>query len=178
MPCLVILQNSSWQQPARMWQQPSTIFWCGNSVFCDLSIWTPKTTGLCINPCVLLSFEKAMLSCWPDSEAMPQATRWQSMPADETVWHIFAVFHVVFKESDCCQLGLGDWLASQSPNQVDSTHGANKNCQPTTQVHYFDNFLGHGPPEYANPGPYVWFCAPDVKHHAKLDNSWSHIMPD
>ena len=129
MPCLVILQNSSWQQPARMWQQPSNIFWCGNSVFCDLSIWTPKTTVLCINPCDLLSFEKAMLSCWPDSEAMPQAARWQSMPAGETVWHIFAVFHMVFKESDCCQLGLGDWLASQSPNQVDSTEVANSRWQ-------------------------------------------------
>ena len=129
MPCLVILQNSSWQQPARMWQQPSKIFWCGNSVFCDLSIWTPKTTVLCINPCDLLSFEKAMLSCWPDSEAMPQAARWQSMPAGETVWHIFAVFHMVFKESDCCQLGLGDWLASQSPNQVDSREVANSRWQ-------------------------------------------------
>ena len=129
MPCLVILQNSSWQQPARMWQQPSKNFWCGNSVFCDLSIWTPKTTFLCINPCDLLSFEKAMLSCWPDSEAMPQAARWQSMPAGETVWQIFAVFHMVFKESDCCQLGLGDWLASQSPNQVDSREVANSRWQ-------------------------------------------------
>ena len=103
MPCLVILQNSSWQQPARMWQQPSNFFCCGNSVFCDLSIWTPKTTVSCINPCDLLSFEKAMLSCWPDSEAMPQAPRWQSMPTGETIRHMFAV---------CSHVFLRQWLLS------------------------------------------------------------------
>ena len=38
--------------------------------------------------------------------------------------------------------------------------------------------LGFGPPTYANSCGFVWVCAPDVKHHAQLDNSWSQIMPN
>ena len=64
MPCLVILQNSSWQQPARMWQQPSYFLWCGNSVFCDLSIWTPKTTVFCINHVKHSKNVSYCLTCW------------------------------------------------------------------------------------------------------------------
>ena len=174
--------NSSKHQVDRqhtVWCNPhENNFWIAKSESLELVCPAAPTPDLSIIPCVLSGLGKFCVVLIMCLQPLPQPPRWQSMPRSDTKWHRITVFCRCFRETLCCQLGLGDWLASQSPNQVDSTHGANKNCQPTTKVHYFDNFLGHGPPEYANPGGYVWFCAPDVKHHAQLDNSWSHIMPN
>ena len=138
---------------------------------------SPNTRSVSITMC-FASFEQVLCDDDHVSATRSQPPIWQSMPRSDTQCHRIAVFCRCFRETLCCQLGLGDWLASQSPNQVDSNHGVNNNCQPTTKSIIFDHFLGYGPPTYANSLGFVWFCAPYVKHHAQLDNSWSQTMPN
>ena len=157
---------------------PTNKIWFAKSAFLELVCPTVPTPELSIIPCVLSDLGQVMCDVDHVYATMSHPPIWQSMPRSNRNWHRITVLCRCFRETLCCQLGLGDWLASQSPNQVDSTHGANKNCQPTTKVNYFGNFLGHGPPEYSNSGVMYGSVQPAVKHHAQLDNSWSHIMPN
>ena len=132
-----------------MWQPPSKIqvvrdhpvcgnptwnkFWFSKSEFLEFCLSNNTNTRIVNITWCFVSFEQVLCDDDHVSATRSQPPKWQSMSRSDTQWHRIAVFCMCFRETLCCQLGLGDWLASQSPNQVDSTHGANKNCQPTTK---------------------------------------------
>ena len=129
--------NSSKHQVDRqhtVWCNPhENNFWIAKSESLELVCPAAPTPDLSIIPCVLSGLGKFCVVLIMCLQPLPQPPRWQSMPRSDTKWHRITVLCRCFRETLCCQLGLGDWLASQSPHQVDSTHGANKNCQPTTK---------------------------------------------
>ena len=77
---------------------------------------------------------------------------------------------------------MSTWMWGLTGQPIPKSSWLHPWCQqelPTNHnVHHFDDFLGHDPPEYATSEGHVWFCAPAARHNAQLDNSWSHIMPN
>ena len=122
-----------------MWQPPTNKFWFAKSEFLELVCPTVPTPELSIIPCVLSDLGQVMCDVDHVSATMSHPTIWQSMPRSNTKWHRVTVLCRCFRETLCCQLGLGDWLASQSPNQVDSTEVANSRWQAAKI------WLMHGP---------------------------------
>ena len=125
--------NSSKNQVDRqhpVWCHPhENIVWLAKSVFLELVCPAAPTPDLSIIPGVLSGLGKFCVVLVMCLQPLPQPPRWQSMPRSDTKWHRITVFCRCFRETLCCQLGLGDWLASQSPNQVDSTEVANSRWQ-------------------------------------------------
>ena len=125
--------NSSKNQVDRqhpVWCNPhENKLWPAKSESLELVCPAAPTPDLSIIPCVLSGLGKFCVVLIMCLQPLPQPPRWQSMPRSDTKWHRITVFCRCFRETLCCQLGLGDWLASQSPNQVDSTEVANSRWQ-------------------------------------------------
>ena len=120
--------------------------------FLDSATSTAQTLVFCIFPSVLLSFEPLSVSTCHDSASMSQAPSWQEMPTSGTLWHIYVVICIDFNKNEWCQLGLGDWLASWYPNQVDSRQVANTSWQASRSLSMFAG------PCLAIPWTTPWFC--------------------
>ena len=129
-------KKTSWHTPPNMWQPPTNTNWFAQSEFLELVCPTVPTPELSIIPCVLSDLGQVMCDVDHVYATMPHPPIWQIMPRSNRSWHRITVLCRCFRETLCCQLGLGDWLASQSPNQVDSNHGVNNNCQPNHTVHH------------------------------------------
>ena len=112
-----------------MWQPPTNKIWFAKSEFLELVCPTVPTPELSIIPCVLSDLGQVMCDVDHVYATMSHPPIWQSMPRSNRNWHRITVLCRCFRETLCCQLGLGDWLASQSPNQVDSTEVANSRWQ-------------------------------------------------
>ena len=174
--------NSSKHQVDRqhtVWCNPhENNFWIAKSESLELVCPAAPTPDLSIIPCVLSGLGKFCVVLIMCLQPLPQPPRWQSMPRSDTKWHRITVFCRCFRETLCCQLGLGDWLASQSQIKLTATMVSTRTANQPQSPSFFDHFLGYGTPSYANSLGFEWFCTPAVNHHAQLDNSWPHIMPN
>ena len=134
MPCLwQFSQKSSWQTPPSMLQPPWKYFLvCKIRILRNCPSNSPNTRFVNNARC-FVRFEQVMCDADHVSVSMSHPPIWQRVPRIGTQWHRITVICKCFRETLCCQLGLGNWLASQYPNQVDSPQGVKKKCQPTTK---------------------------------------------
>ena len=113
--CRLFFKNQVGRQHP-VWCNPhENNFWIAKSESLELVCPTAPTPDLSIIPCVLSGLGKFCVVLIMCLQPLPQPPRWQSMPRSDTKWHRITVFCMCFRETLCCQLGLGDWLASQSP---------------------------------------------------------------
>ena len=120
------------------------------------------------------------LSLWTDSmslHACPKPPTWQSMPASGTRWHRIVVIYTGFEESEWCQLGLGNWLASQSPNQVDKGQVAPASRQAAKNLaRNLAKCVAW--PSIALQIQWFWLVLCNLcQQCAQLDNSWVQYIP-
>ena len=152
---MTILPKSSWQTPPSRWHPPSNKFLVCKIRLLRTCLSNSPSTRLVNNTMCFVKFEQVMCDDGQVSAAMSHPPIWQSMPRSDTKWHRIIMFCRCFRETLCCQLGLGDWLASQSPNQVDSNHGVNKKGQPTTKSNMCWPFSRAWPTIICK---FLWFC--------------------
>ena len=148
-----------------------------NQCFRNVPHKQPQYTSLDKTQHVLVEL---CLSLWTDSmslHACPKPPRWQSMPASDTRWHRNVVIYNGSEESVWCQLGLGNWLASQSPNQVDKGQVAPASRQAVKNL---TRNLAKcvALPIITLQIQWVWLVLCNLcQQGAQLDNSWVQYIP-
>ena len=88
-----------------------------------------------------------------------------------TMTHVCHDFNV-FEHIGWCQLGLGHWLASQSPNQVDNQHVDNAWCQTVQFWTRKMETSGCGTPQQTQQSEFHMYVCTKWQHDVQLDNSW------